>query len=106
LTDRRGIHPNGEGRDAWATDEERTTLLILNRGRFRLDLSVASITLEQEGDHAVWGPGIDHSWRAEEDSTVITVRWPTSAPPSASHWWAKVWRNWWGVAPSGGRSHL
>jgi quercetin dioxygenase-like cupin family protein len=72
-----GIHPNGEGRDAWSTDEERTTLLILIRGRFRLDLSVASVMLEQEGDYAVWGPGIDHSWRAEEDSTVITVRWPS-----------------------------
>jgi hypothetical protein len=52
-------------------------LLILVRGRFRLDLSVASTTLEKEGDYAVWGPGIDHSWRAEEDSIVITVRWPS-----------------------------
>jgi len=51
--------------------------LILVRGRFRLDLSVASTTLEKEGDYAVWGPGIDHSWQAEEDSVVITVRWPS-----------------------------
>ena len=72
-----GVHPAGEGRDGWATDEQRTTLLILVRGRFRLDLSVASTTLEKEGDYAVWGPGIDHSWQAEEDSIVITVRWPS-----------------------------
>ena len=72
-----GAHPAGEGRDGWATDEQRTTLLILVRGRFRLDLSVASTTLEKEGDYAVWGPGIDHSWQAEEDSVVITVRWPS-----------------------------
>ena len=72
-----GVHPAGEGRDGWATDEQRTTLLILVRGRFRLDLSVASTTLEKEGDYAVWGPGIDHSWQAEEDSVVITVRWPS-----------------------------
>ena len=70
-------HPAGEGRDGWATDEQRTTMLILVRGRFRLDLSVASTTLEKEGDYAVWGPGIDHSWQAEEDSIVITVRWPS-----------------------------
>jgi quercetin dioxygenase-like cupin family protein len=76
-----GVHPAGEGRGGWATDEQRTTLLILVRGRFRLDLSVASTTLEKEGDYAVWGPGIDHSWQAEEDSIVITVRWP-SIPPS------------------------
>jgi hypothetical protein len=25
------------------------------------------------GDYAMWGPGIDHSWRAEKDSIVITV---------------------------------
>jgi hypothetical protein len=72
-----GVHPAGEGRDGWAIDEQRTTLLILVRGRFRLDLPVASTTLEKEGDYAVWGPGIDHSWQAEEDSTVITVRWPS-----------------------------
>ncbi len=76
-----GVHPTGQGRDGWATGEERTTLLILLRGRFRLDLSVGSVTLEREGDYAVWGPGIDHSWHAEEDSTVITVRWP-SVPAS------------------------
>jgi quercetin dioxygenase-like cupin family protein len=72
-----GIHPAGEGRGAWSTDEQRTTLLLLVRGRFRLDLSVASVTLEQEGDYAVWGPGIDHCWQAEEDSVVVTVRWPS-----------------------------
>jgi hypothetical protein len=26
-----GVHPAGEGRDGWATDEQRTTLLILVR---------------------------------------------------------------------------
>ena len=36
-----------------------------------------STTLEKEGDYAVWGPGIGHSWQAEEDSIVITVRWPS-----------------------------
>jgi quercetin dioxygenase-like cupin family protein len=72
-----GVHPAGERRDAWATDERRTSLLLLVRGRFRLDLSVGSATLENEGDYVVWGPGIDHCWQAEEDSVVITVRWPS-----------------------------
>jgi hypothetical protein len=72
-----GVHPAGERRDTWATDEQRTSLLLLVRGRFRLDLSVGSATLENEGDYAVWGPGIDHCWQAEEDSIVITVRWPS-----------------------------
>ncbi len=72
-----GVHPAGEGRDAWSTNEQRTTLLILVSGRFRLDLSVGSFTLEREGDYALWGAGIDHSWQAEKDSIVITVRWPS-----------------------------
>ena len=72
-----GIHPAGEGRDSWQTDEQRTTVLLLVKGRFRLDLSAGTFVLEREGDYAVWGPGMDHSWRAEEDSVVITVRWPS-----------------------------
>jgi hypothetical protein len=74
-----GVHPAGEGRDAWQTDEQRTTLLVLVQGRFRLDLSVGTFTLQKQGDYAVWGPGIDHSWQAEEDSVVMTIRWPSSS---------------------------
>jgi hypothetical protein len=72
-----GVHPAGEGREEWVTDEQRTTLLLLVSGRFRLDLSVGSFTLENEGDYALWGPGINHHWQAEKDTIVITVRWPS-----------------------------
>jgi quercetin dioxygenase-like cupin family protein len=72
-----GIHPAGDGRDSWQTDEQRTTILLLVEGRFRLELSAGTFVLEREGDYAVWGPGMDHSWHAEEDSVVITVRWPS-----------------------------
>ncbi|GII23187.1 signal peptidase I [Planosporangium mesophilum] len=72
-----GTHPAGQQRDAWYTDEQRTTMLLLISGRFRLDLSVGSVVLERQGDYVVWGPGIDHSWQAEEDSVVVTVRWPS-----------------------------
>jgi quercetin dioxygenase-like cupin family protein len=72
-----GIHPAGQRRPEWTADDQRTTLLIHVKGRFRLDLSVGSVTLEREGDYVTWGPGIDHSWHAEEDSVVVTVRWPS-----------------------------
>ncbi len=72
-----GVHPAGQGRDAWHTSEQRTTIVLLVKGRFRLDLSTGSVVLKEEGDYAIWGPGIDHSWSAEEDSVVITVRWPS-----------------------------
>lgn len=71
-----GIHPAGEERAAWHDHEDRTTVLVLISGRFRIDLSVGSRTLACQGDYAMWGPGIGHSWVAEEDSVVMTVRWP------------------------------
>lgn len=72
-----GIHPAGQKRPEWTESEERSTLVILVSGRFRVDLSAGSVTLERQGDYLTWGPGIDHSWQAEEDSVVITVRWPS-----------------------------
>jgi glyoxylate utilization-related uncharacterized protein len=72
-----GIHPAGERRDAWHTDEQRTTVLLLVKGRFRLDLSIGTFVLQNEGDYAMWGPGIGHSWQAKEDTVVITIRWPS-----------------------------
>lgn len=74
-----GVHPAGEERDAWVTDDFRTTVIVLVRGRFRLNLRSESFLLETEGDYVMWGAGIDHSWRAETDSVVITFRWPSVA---------------------------
>jgi hypothetical protein len=74
-----GIHPGGDERPEWTSGDQRTTLVLLVRGNFRIDLTEGSITLARQGDYVVWGPGIDHSWRAISDSTVITVRWPSSS---------------------------
>jgi hypothetical protein len=71
-----GIHPAGERRDAWNGDEHRTTVLLLVHGGFRINLSTGSHLLRRRGDYAMWGPGIGHSWQAEQDSVVITIRWP------------------------------
>lgn len=68
----------GNERANWHDDEKRTTVLLLISGRFRIDLSVESHVLAHPGDYAMWGPGIGHSWHAEEDSVVVTVRWPGS----------------------------
>ena len=73
-----GIHPAGEKRHEWTADDQRTTLVLLVEGNFRVDLTEASIILEKQGDYVTWGPGIDHSWEAISDSIVVTVRWPSS----------------------------
>lgn len=72
-----GIHPAGDMRPTWTVDDRRTTLVILVQGRFRVDLTTDSSTMTRQGDYVTWGPGIDHSWEAEEDSVVVTIRWPS-----------------------------
>ncbi|MGW5001209.1 signal peptidase I [Streptomyces hydrogenans] len=72
-----GVHPRGEERALWARGEVRTALLVLISGRFRVELPERSVLLERQGDYVVWGRGVDHSWVAEEDSVVLTVRWPS-----------------------------
>ena len=76
-----GVHASGEERAEWQSDEYRTTVLLLVRGRFRIKLSVESFVLQHEGDYAMWGPGVGHSWQAEEDSVLITIRWPSNSQP-------------------------
>jgi hypothetical protein len=73
-----GVHPRGDRRAAWATDEVRTALLVLIRGVFHIELRDRTVLLREPGDYIVWGPGEDHSWFAPvEDTVVLTVRWPS-----------------------------
>lgn len=74
-----GVHSSGEKRPEWTSDDQRTTLVLLVQGRFRIDLTEGSTVLAAQGDYALWGPGIDHSWEAIDDSVVITVRWPSAS---------------------------
>lgn len=79
-----GIHPRGDERLEWVKGEQRTALLVLVSGRFRVDFPERSVVLEKQGDYVVWGRGVDHSWYAEEESVVLTVRWPSVAGYAAA----------------------
>jgi hypothetical protein len=70
-------HRAGETRADLVKSERRTTVSILISGRFRVELGSAVVLLERPGDYVLWGPGVDHTWTAETDSTVVTVRWPS-----------------------------
>nr|WP_062330272.1 hypothetical protein [Herbidospora sakaeratensis] len=72
-----GVHPAGEERTQWVRGESRTAMIVLISGRFRMELPDRSVVLEKQGDYLVWGHGVDHSWVAEEESVVLTVRWPS-----------------------------
>ena len=56
-----GIHVAGDERAAWHEAEHRTTVSMLIKGRFRINLAVGSHVLATEGDYAMWGPGVGHS---------------------------------------------
>ena len=58
------------------------TLNILIRGRFVLLSPDHEVLLKNEGDFVLFGPGIAHSFRSEEQSPVLTVRWPSIPVPS------------------------
>ncbi|WP_370066100.1 signal peptidase I [Streptacidiphilus sp. MAP5-3] len=72
-----GVHPAGDKRLEWVEGEHRTALLVLISGRFRMEFRDRSVVLERQGEYVVWGRGVDHSWVAEEESVVMTVRWPS-----------------------------
>ncbi|WP_131739295.1 signal peptidase I [Actinomadura roseirufa] len=72
-----GVHPKGDTRARWTRGDQRTALLILVSGRFRMEFPGRDVVLAEQGDYVVWGRGVDHSWHAEEESVTITVRWPS-----------------------------
>jgi hypothetical protein len=71
-----GIHAPGDQRAEWVAGERRSALVLLVSGRFRVDLPGRSVLLAKQGDYVVFH-GVSHSWRAEEASVVLSVRWPS-----------------------------
>ena len=76
-------HAKGETRSEWAPGNSVKTLNILIRGHFVLLFPDREISLAEEGDYVLFGPGVAHSFRSERESLVLTVRWP-SLPPNKS----------------------
>jgi hypothetical protein len=70
-------HAKGETRSEWAPGNPVKTLNILVRGRFVLLFPDQEVRLEKEGDFVLFGPDMPHSFRCEEESLVVTVRWPS-----------------------------
>jgi mannose-6-phosphate isomerase-like protein (cupin superfamily) len=71
-----GLHQPGDQRAQWVTGEQRTAMLVLISGRFRVELPDRDVLLAKQGDYVVFH-GIGHSWQAEEESVVLAVRWPS-----------------------------
>jgi hypothetical protein len=70
-------HKAGDSRTEWAVNNQAATLSILIQGRFHLQFEDREILLSREGDYVLWCAGVPHSWVAESDCTILTVRWPS-----------------------------
>ncbi len=73
-----GVHRAGEHRSQWSSSHTATTVSILIHGRFRLYFPDYEVLLAETGDYALWLPKVPHYWLAETDSTLITVRFPST----------------------------
>jgi hypothetical protein len=74
-------HKKGETNRAFAANKTAHSLSILISGRFRLQFQepagIREVLLHAQSDFALWPPGLPHNWLAEEDSIILTVRWPS-----------------------------
>jgi mannose-6-phosphate isomerase-like protein (cupin superfamily) len=70
-------HAKGETRNEWAPGNPVKTVNILIRGHFVLLFPEREVSLEKEGDFVLFGPGVPHSFRSEQESLVLTIRWPS-----------------------------
>jgi hypothetical protein len=76
------LHPKGDTRPEWSPASDVRTLNILIRGRFVLVFPDHEVLLEKEGDFVLFGPDVAHSYRSEDESVMLTVRWPSIAVSS------------------------
>jgi hypothetical protein len=78
-----GNHKKGEYNTFNSKEEadKATSVSILIRGRLRISFvsgtGAQDVLLQNEGDFVLWKPGIRHNSMFEEDTTVITIRWPS-----------------------------
>jgi mannose-6-phosphate isomerase-like protein (cupin superfamily) len=76
------VHKAGDSRTQWAVNNQAATVSILINGQFRLQFEDREIVLTREGDYVLWCAGVPHSWLAESDCTILTVRWPSKSGDS------------------------
>ena len=70
----------GDEKGKWTKSTKAPTLTILIKGKFsNIFPGSDERLLEKEGDYIIYPPETPHTWKALEDSTMLTIRWP-SAP--------------------------
>ena len=61
------------------TSSGRTMAILVGEGEFEITFSKDGrrtiVVLNTTGDFAVWGSGIEHSWKALSESPILSIRW-------------------------------
>ncbi|HDH04945.1 MAG TPA: hypothetical protein ENH01_04430 [Nitrospirae bacterium] len=80
-----GIYKKGELRSEWAACSDKTAMSILIRGDFTFIFREVDnhskrreARLRHEGDYVIWRENIEHTWKMDEDSEIITLRWQSN----------------------------
>lgn len=73
------VHKKGDKNESIAKNKIAKTLSVLIKGKclWTFPEKNNQIILENEGDYIFWDSGIAHSWEILEDSTILTIRWPS-----------------------------
>jgi len=73
------VHPKGEKKSTVAAQKIAKTVSILIKGKMILIFPEDNkeVVLSKEGDYAFWDAKIYHTSEVLEDSTILTIRWPS-----------------------------
>jgi cupin superfamily acireductone dioxygenase involved in methionine salvage len=77
-----GMYKKNDVRDVWADSTDKTGMSILIRGDFTFifrekgnNENRVVVRLHNEGDYVIWREDMEHTWRMDEDSEILTLRW-------------------------------
>lgn len=77
-----GMYKKGDVRDRWAACSDRTAMSVLIKGDFTFTFrnphnhsDLKEIRLSSEGDYVMWHEDVEHTWRMDADSEILTLRW-------------------------------
>ncbi|MBI5664690.1 MAG: hypothetical protein HZC49_06350 [Nitrospirae bacterium] len=77
-----GMYRKDEVRDVWAPRSDKTAMSILIRGDFTFRFreignhaDIREVRLKAQGDYVIWREDVEHTWRMDEDSEILTLRW-------------------------------
>lgn len=77
-----GVYNKGEERTVWASSSSMTGISILIRGDSTFSFrdgqthdECKEVLLSSEGDYVIWMESLEHTWKMNEDSVFLTLRW-------------------------------